>query len=340
MGDRSTRTNARNTGPRRIGITGHLKPVTARPHPSILRKLRQLYRVTRESYRAPLQGTAQPPVLVNDGDAGVTWIGHSSFLLQVAGKHLLVDPVFARALILLRRQRRPGLRVPELPPIDAVLLTHAHMDHLNLPSLRQVVTHTKRLTGVAPEVIVPQGVADLVQPLGFRRVTELEWWQRTRLQAGEVDVTLTPAKHWGARLFKDTHRLFGGYVVRGGGQAIYHSGDTAYFNGFREIGRRLQPDVALLPIGAYFPDSYRAVHTSPEEALQAYLDLRTARTMVPMHFGTFPLGREPMTEPPIRLMAAAEKAGVAKQVHVLAEGQTLVLSATAPPDVRLAASTA
>ena len=112
---------------------------------------------------------------------------------------------------------------------------------------------------------------------------------------------------------------------------MYHSGDTAYFKGFAEIGRRLQPDVALLPIGAYFPDSYRAVHTSPEEALQAFVELRTARTMVPMHFGTFPLGREPMAEPPVRLMAAAEQAGVAGQVNVLEEGETLVLPRPTDP---------
>lgn len=290
------------------------------------RKLKQLYRVTRDSYRAPLMGHSMPPVLVDAADLGVTWIGHSSFLLQIAGRNLLVDPVFARALILLRRQRRAGLRVDELPPIDAILLTHAHMDHLNFASLRRVVRHTRRLTGAAPEVVVPQGVADLVGSLGFRRVTELAWWDSITLQGEAVDVTLTPAKHWGARMFQDTHRLFGGYGIRGAGHSIYHSGDTAYFDGFHAIGRRLQPQVALLPIGAYFPDSYRAVHTSPEEALQAYLDLRTASTLVPMHFGTFPLGREPMTEPPIRLMAAAANAGIADQVRTLTEGETLVVT--------------
>ena len=284
--------------------------------------------MARESYRAPLQGTHQPPVLVQPEELGVTFIGHSSFLIQVGGRNLLVDPVFARALILLRRQRRPGLRIEELPPIDAVLLTHAHMDHLNLPSLRRIVRHTVRLTGVAPEVIVPIGVSDLVERVGFRMTTELEWWQSTELRCSDgaptgVEVTLTPAKHWGARMFNDTHRLFGGYVIAGEGHRVYHSGDTAYFPGFREIGRRLQPGVALLPIGAYFPDSYRAVHTSPEEALQGYLDLGTATTLIPMHFGTFPLGREPMSEPPVRLRAAAEKAGVAGQLRVLQEGETL-----------------
>ncbi len=290
-----------------------------------MRKLRQLFRVTRESYRAPLQGSSRAPVLTGRENVGVTWIGHSSFLLQMGGKAILVDPVFARALILLRRQRRPGLLVPQLPPVSTVLLTHAHMDHLHVGSLRTIIRQTRRLTGSVPEIVVPAGVGDLVEKLGFSRVTELRWWERAAVADGAVDVTMTPAKHWGARLFRDTHRMFGGYVLRSGVHSVYHSGDTAYFNGFGEIGERLGPQIALLPIGAYSPDSYRAVHTSPEEALQAYLDLGTARTMVPMHFGTFPLGREPMAEPPLRLVAAALQAGVADQVRVLTEGETLVL---------------
>jgi L-ascorbate metabolism protein UlaG (beta-lactamase superfamily) len=142
-------------------------------------------------------------------------------------------------------------------------------------------------------------------------------------------VTLTPCKHWGARLFTDTHRGYGGYVIRDvsgvGGQSVYHSGDTAYFGGFREIGERLGPiDVALMPIGAYFPDSYRAVHTSPEEGLQGFVDVG-ARWMVPMHFGTFLLGREPFDEPPVRLMAEARRRGLDERVRVLAEGETMAI---------------
>ena len=121
-----------------------------------------------------------------------------------------------------------------------------------------------------------------------------------------LKVTMTPCKHWGARMFRDMHRGYGGYVVEGGGHSVYHSGDTAYFDGFREIGQRLKPEVALLPIGAYFPDSYRAVHTSPEEALRAFIELG-AEQMVPMHYGTFRLGREPMDEPLKRLRAEAER---------------------------------
>jgi L-ascorbate metabolism protein UlaG (beta-lactamase superfamily) len=135
---------------------------------------------------------------------------------------------------------------------------------------------------------------------------------------------MTPCRHWGARLFRDTHRGYGGYSIAGGGLTVYHSGDTAYFDGFKEVGRRLKPDVALLPIGAYFPDSYRAVHTSPEEAVRGFVETG-AKLMVPMHFGTFKLGREPMAEPPVRLMAEARRLGIEGKVRVLEEGETMRL---------------
>jgi L-ascorbate metabolism protein UlaG (beta-lactamase superfamily) len=272
-----------------------------------------------------MTGSPIPPTLVEPEDLGITFIGHSSFLIQIANRNLLIDPVFATRLILMRRARRPGVRIQDLPPIDAVLLTHAHMDHLNIPSLRKIVRHTRRITGLAPHAIVPRGVSDLVEKLGFRGITELDWWESATLPAEnpaeQLEITMTPCKHWGARMFSDTHRLYGGYVIEGAGHSVYHSGDTAYFPGFRQIGQRLHPRVALLPIGAYFPDSYRAVHTSPEEGLQAFLDIGSANTMIPMHYGTFPLGREPMEEPPIRLMAEAKKAGITSQLRILAEGE-------------------
>ncbi|HWE61646.1 MAG TPA: MBL fold metallo-hydrolase [Chloroflexota bacterium] len=298
-------------------------PRSARGLPFWMRKLGQLWRLVRESHAVPLEGETRLPVAVAEHEAAVTFIGHSSFLVQMGGRNLLIDPVFALRLILLRRKRRPGILISDLPRIHAVLLTHAHMDHLNRPSLRAITREMRRRKLPAPVAIVPHGVEDLVADLGFSRIETLRWWQWAELDGSTpLRITATPAKHWGARLFNDTHRGFGGYVLETpGAPRIYHSGDTAYFGGFREIGQRLRPDVALLPIGAYFPDSYRAVHTSPEEALQAFLDLDAA-FMVPMHYNTFRLGREPMDEPLPRLLRAAQKAGVEDQVHPLAEGET------------------
>jgi L-ascorbate metabolism protein UlaG (beta-lactamase superfamily) len=147
----------------------------------------------------------------------------------------------------------------------------------------------------------------------------LQWWEAARM--GGVEITATPANHWGARIIRDMHRGFGGYVLRSGKHSIYHSGDTAYFEGFHEIGNRLKPEVAMLPIGAYHPPSFRAVHTSPEDAVQAFCDLK-ARWMVPMHYGTFKLSHEPMEEPVQRLRVDAQRHGIADRVLVLEEGVT------------------
>lgn len=293
-----------------------------RQQPFLVTKVRQMARLARESHAQPMRGGSRPAELVKPEELGVTFIGHSSFLLQVSGKKVLVDPVFSKRLVLLRRQRRPGLRLEELPPIDLVLLTHAHMDHLDLASLRRIVRCTRRQTGQAPEVVVPKGVEDLVDGLGFRAVHSLDWWGETKVQG--LTVTMTPCKHWGARMFRDTHRGYGGYVVEGGGHSVYHSGDTAYFSGFREIGAKLKPEIALLPIGAYFPDSHRVVHTSPEEAVRGFVETGAAR-MVPMHYGTFRLGREPMDEPVKRLLAEAERLRIGARVRVLEEGETMRL---------------
>ena len=287
---------------------------------AVTAKLSQMWRLVRESHEQPMMGIARAPEAVGEGELGVTFIGHSSFFLQIAGRTLLVDPVFTKRLIVLRRQRRAGVDWRELPPVDVVLLTHAHMDHLNVMSLRRTIRRTLKLTGKAPEVVVPKGVEDLVNKLGFAAVHALKWWEHCSVEG--LTVTMTPAKHWGARMFNDTHRGYGGYVVEGGGTSVYHSGDTAYFDGFREVGRRLAPQVALLPIGAYFPDNYRAVHTNPEEALRGFVETG-AEVMVPMHFGTFRLGREPMDEPPVRLMAEARRLGIERKVRVLEEGETL-----------------
>jgi L-ascorbate metabolism protein UlaG (beta-lactamase superfamily) len=293
-----------------------------RHKPFVMTKVQQLWRLVRESHEQPMTGSHRPVELVKSQDLGVTFIGHSSFLLQMDGRKVLIDPVFAKRLVVLRRQRRPGLLVEELPPIDLVLLTHAHMDHLDISSLRRVIRATRRLTAPPPEVVVPKGVEDLVSSLGFSRVHGFAWWEQISIQG--LRVTMTPCRHWGARMFRDTHRGYGGYVIEGTDHSVYHSGDTAYFDGFSEIGARLKPQVALLPIGAYFPDSYRTVHTSPEEAVRAFLELG-ADKMVPMHYGTFRLGREPMDEPLQRLKAEATRIGMNGKLKILEEGETMHL---------------
>jgi L-ascorbate metabolism protein UlaG (beta-lactamase superfamily) len=287
--------------------------------PTIRRKARQFGTLVRRSAMTPRTGVTRTPVLAHRGQLGVTFIGHSSFFVQLGGKNILIDPNFARWIFVLKRLRRPGLRLRDLPPIDAVLVSHAHFDHLHRPSLRAIARLTRWHSGKRPAIIVPRQVRDLVSDLGYSRIVELEWWQDLRL--GHLEITHVPSRHWGARLVRDMHRGYGGYVLRAGEHSLYHAGDTAYFDGFREIGQRLHPEVALLPIGAYHPASYRSVHTSPEDAVQAFVDL-DARWMVPMHYGSFRLSYEPVEEPVQRLKLEAKRRRIEKKVCVLEEGVT------------------
>lgn len=243
------------------------------------------------------------------GQIAVTWIGHASFLVQFKDLNVLIDPNFANWLFLLKRIKRSGLRIEHLPPIDLVLLTHAHFDHFHKPTLRRL-PHPK--IGV-----MPWGVGDLAHDLGFGRVVELEWWES--FSRRDWKVTLTPSKHWGARVLGDHHRGYGGFMLEHHGRRIYHAGDTAYFEGFKEIGKRCAPDVALLPIGAYHPESFRRVHMGPDEAIKAFKDLR-AQWLVPMHYGTFRLSFEDMDEPPRWLRQLALDQGLTARVRFLEEG--------------------
>lgn len=278
--------------------------------------------VAKSAFR-PASGQQHKPVAAEPGELGITFIGHASFLLQLGGLNFLIDPVFAYWLVLIHRLRRPGVRIQDLPPIDAILLTHAHMDHLNFPSLRKVIRHTTDQVGKPPIVIVPRNLEDLVSPVGFAEVRSLDWWQTTDF--GGIEITMTPAQHWGARVLRDTFRHYGGYVLRHGSHSVYHSGDSGYFSGFKDIGKRFAPHVALLPIGAYSPESFRRVHMSPEDAVHAFLDLG-ARNLIPMHYGSFSLSEEPMDEPLRRLFEAAKKAGAGGAVDALGEGETRVFA--------------
>lgn len=284
-----------------------------------LNKLRFIFNLVVESLFCPMRGAQHQPLRPRPAESAITWIGHSSFLIEVGGQSILIDPVFSRYLIVLKRRRRPGIRVRDLPPIHLVLLTHAHMDHLDQASLRRVIRNNRRLGAPDPVVCVPRGVEDLVEPRGFREVRSFDVWESTQLDS--LTITLTPARHWGARFFNDTWRGYGGYVVASGNESIYHCGDSAQFPGFAEIGARLAPRIALLPIGAYSPENFRSVHTSPEDAFAAFRALGS-EVMIPMHYGTFRLSLEPMEEPPQRLKAAATEAGAAERVLYLEEGCT------------------
>ncbi|MBJ7256906.1 MAG: MBL fold metallo-hydrolase [Akkermansiaceae bacterium] len=239
----------------------------------------------------------------------ITWIGHASFFLQFAGHSVIVDPNWAKWHGPVKRSRQPGLSLHGVPELDLVLVTHAHFDHLHKPSLK--------ILQAREGIVVPKGSKSLVKRLGFPAIHEMEIWGA--LKFDELEVIHTPSHHWGARFIHDTHRNFGGYIIRAGGKSIFHCGDSAYFEGFKEIGQRYEIDVALMPIGAYESPSGRDVHMNPEEAVRAFVDLG-AKALIPMHYGTFPLGNEPHSEPLERLLREAERLGILAQVLIPEEG--------------------
>jgi L-ascorbate metabolism protein UlaG (beta-lactamase superfamily) len=213
-----------------------------------------------------------------------------------------------------KRLKRPGFEIDHLPEIDFVLVTHAHFDHLDRRTLRRVAADQP--------IVVPIGVGNLVHDLGFHIVHELDYWQTVKL--GPIDVSLTPCYHWGARFLADLHRGFGGFAINIDGRTIFHCGDSAFFPGFREIGEHYKIDIALLPIGAYDAPTGREVHMNPEEAVRTFIELG-AKTLVPMHYGSFRLGYEPLDEPLQRLLASARAHGIEDKVLVMTEGKPVVL---------------
>lgn len=265
-----------------------------------------------EKRRAVLRGSREIPAL-QAGQVCLTWIGHASFLIQTPEHNVLVDPNWARWLKVIKRLKQPGMDLRDLPHVDLVLVTHAHFDHLDKRTLRAVAAEQP--------IAVPRHVGSLVARLGFERVHELGEWES--FKHGHLRITLTPAKHWGARVLHDSHRGFGGFLIESRGRTLFHCGDSAYFEGFAEIGRRAQVDIAMLPIGAYDAPSCREVHMNPEEALRAFVELG-ARVMIPMHFGTFRLSYEPMEEPLARLLASARREGLEDRIVPLEEGEPRV----------------
>jgi L-ascorbate metabolism protein UlaG (beta-lactamase superfamily) len=244
----------------------------------------------------------------------LTWIGHASWLVQIDGASVLVDPVFPdRISGFIRRNVPAALQPGELPPLDATLVTHSHYDHLDVASVR----------AAGARVVAGSGMGRYLP--GCR---ELGWWEAEPIR-GEVRVTFVPAQHWSRRGLRDMNRtLWGGFVVQGPSGSVYHAGDTAYFSGFAQIGARFpRIDAALMPIGAYDPPWFmQRQHLNPEQAVQAFVDLG-ARTFVAMHWGTFKLTDEPLDEPPVRLRAEWARRGLpAERLRVPAIGETVRLA--------------
>lgn len=300
--------------------------------------------------RPPVHAPAPCPPAPAAGIAA-TWIGHASFLLRTPRLALLVDPVWSERIGPVpgfgpRRAVAPGVSIDSLPPLDAVLLSHDHYDHCDLPTLRRLAREHPRA-----RLLAPLGFESLARRAGFgpERTRLFDWWESAALPASDggrpegdrmgasgLVVTATPARHWCNRLSGGRNRrLWCGWHLaetpsagasRDADASLLFAGDTAFDAGmFAAIRRRLgAPDLALLPIGAYAPRWFMCEqHCDPEEALRLHLTLG-ARRGVGMHWGVFRLTDEPREEPPARLAAALRAAGLPPEAFVTVEpGETV-----------------
>jgi N-acyl-phosphatidylethanolamine-hydrolysing phospholipase D len=278
--------------------------------------------------RADRDDDYDTPRVFNDGtpihvpDPHLCWIGHSTFLVRLGGLCIATDPVWSDSVGPgASRNVPPGVLIPRIPPVDVVTVSHAHYDHLDLPSLREIDAHTRRLRGKdrGATFLVPTGVGGYLRGRAFEKVIELGWWEHHDVQGprGTVRFTLVPQQHWSMRMPWDRDAtLWGGWVMKSAEGTAYHAGDTGYFSHFGEIGERCGPiDWAMLPIGAYDPQwMMKPQHMGPEEAGRAFLELR-ARIFVCMHWGTFKLTDEPLGEPVQRVQAWWDAEGPGKQAR-------------------------
>jgi L-ascorbate metabolism protein UlaG (beta-lactamase superfamily) len=284
---------------------------------------------------ADFTSPSQPPPTVTPTGLGtlpvsglrITWFGHSSLLVELDGKRFLTDPVWSErcspsSVLGPKRFFEPPLPLDQLPPIDAVVLSHDHYDHLDEPSIRV-------LNQRVPLFIVPLGLGAHLEYWGVpaAKIRELDWWGQTHV--GGIELTATPARHFSGRSLGDADKtLWAGWSLRGPSHRVYYSGDTAMFPGFKEIGARLGPfDATLIEVGAY-DRMWADVHLGPEQAVQAHRDVK-GKLMLPVHWGTFNLALHAWTEPVERLLVAAQHASV--NVVVPRPGESIDPSNPPPP---------
>lgn len=257
---------------------------------------------TRERSRP----VGQPPSVPNwrrwdDKGIHAAWLGHSTVLLKIEGFTILTDPVFSErcgigigpVTLGLKRRVAPALRLDALPQVDVVLLSHAHFDHFDLPSLR-------RLESRNTTVVTARGTRDLLRGRRYARAAEVGWGETTRV--GPISVRALEVNHWGARVRTDTWRGYNGYVIEAGRRRIVFGGDTAFTSSFARVRQFGPVDLAIMPIGAY--DPWIRYHCNPEQALRM-ADDAGAEFVLPVHHQTFQLSREPAQEPIERLLTAA-----------------------------------
>ena len=295
------------------------RPASASSLARIL-SLRLLRISMRHLFTRPVRTPAREVAHPASGHIAVTLVGHASVMLTTHRTRLLIDPFLGEFLLGVRRREAACLAKADAADTSMVLISHAHHDRLHLPTLRKLPRRGA--------IVVPPRCASLVHALGMGREVELAPGQS--MEHEDVEITAVAARHDGRRGPIDrTWRSAVGYIVKCAGASVYYAGDTAYFSGFEEIGHRLHPDVALLPIAGYEPPSQRADHMSPLDAVQAFQDLG-AKLLVPVGYGAFPLGYEHLDEPLIWLTRLCQERGLGHRLVVLRPGETCQVHGQTP----------
>jgi L-ascorbate metabolism protein UlaG (beta-lactamase superfamily) len=279
--------------------------------------------VATEGWNTPTVPVDLAALRAPSGNPSVTWLGHASVLLRMAGRNILVDPIFSERASPVpfagpKRIAPVPVDVADLPPIDFVLISHNHYDHLDEPSVRRLAAMAR-----SPRFLVPLGLKAWFADIGIENVEEMDWWQSVR--DGGTTITFVPVQHWSRRTLTDRDQtLWGGWAIEGEGLRVVHLGDTGYSRDFLDIGERLGPfDLALIPIGAYAPRWFMgAKHLDVPEAIHVRADLRAKRA-IGIHWGTFPMADDPPDEAPRLLALERERAGLTRdEFDVLAIGET------------------
>ncbi|MBV7504505.1 MBL fold metallo-hydrolase [Bacillus sp. sid0103] len=255
-------------------------------------------------------------LLENKSLTSYTWVGHSTFLIQLNGLNILTDPVWARRMGLEKRLTEPGISLAELPEINVVVISHGHYDHLDFPTL-------KKLKG-NPQYFVPAGLKSVFNRKGYQKVRELNWWESVEHEG--ITIHFVPAQHWTRRSLTDMNTShWGGWIFSTSQETLYFVGDTGYFSGFKQIAERFETiDTVFMPIGAFEPEWFMSpAHISPEDSVKAFIELK-AKNFVPMHYGTYRLADDTGPEALDRLLREWEKQQLPKeQLKVLLIGETV-----------------
>jgi N-acyl-phosphatidylethanolamine-hydrolysing phospholipase D len=281
-----------------------------------------------QSYHFPLAKN-DPNFLRQNRDRNtVTWIGHATLLLQMAGYNILTDPHFSKRTSPVQwagpeRVAPLGLAFEDLPPIDIVVISHDHYDSLDEQTIKKL---RQRPGGEKTRFYVPLGLKKWFAIRGVDQVIEMDWWDRRR--DGNLEIIAVPVQHWSKRsIFSRNKTLWAGWVINADAFRFIFVGDTGYTPHFKEIGEKLGPfDLAAIPIGAYEPRWFMARHhVNPAESVQIHKDIGSKKS-VAIHWGTFILTDEPLDEPPKKLAAALQENQIpAEDFLVLKHGQTITL---------------